>query len=56
MTTPPRVDNVNIKVTYKGDNVLEMDVGIATNVSYDVRKRMNEAVANLIRLMMEASQ
>lgn len=56
MTTPPRVDSVSIKVTYKGGNVLDMDVGIAVNVCDDTRKRINEAVDNLIRLLMEATE
>lgn len=56
MTTPPRVDSVSIKVTYKGGNVLDMDVGIAVNVCDDTRKRINAATAELIRLLMEASQ
>ena len=57
MTTPPRVDSVSIKVTYKGGNALEMDVGIPIMApGSDTRLRIDKAVADLIRLLMEATE
>lgn len=56
MTAAPMVDSVSIKVAYKGGNALDMDVGIAVNVCDDTRKRINAATAELIRLLMEATE
>ena len=56
MTTPPRVDSVRIKVTYKGGTALEMDVGIPVNAGPTCRALINQTTADLIRLLMEASE
>lgn len=56
MTTSPRVDSVRIKVTYKGGNALDMDVGIPVNAGPTYRAQINETVADLLRLLMEASE
>lgn len=49
------MDSVSIKVTYKGDNILEMDVSIANKVSDDLHRRVNAATAELVRLLLEVS-
>lgn len=56
MTAAPMVDSVNIKVTYKGGNALEMDVGIPVNAVPAYRAQINETVNDLLRLLMEASE
>lgn len=57
MTTPPTVANIRLVVTYAGRaTTLDMDVGISPSAGPNTRALINEAVANLIRLLMEATE
>lgn len=57
MTTPPTVTNIRLVVTYAGRaTTLDMDVGISPSAGPNTRALINEAVANLIRLLMEATE
>lgn len=57
MTTPPTVASIRLEVTYAGRaTTLDMDVGIPATAGPNTRALINEAVANLIRLLMEATE
>ena len=47
--TAPVVDNIRLEVTYAG-RVATLDL----NAEVDTRRRIDEAVAELVRLVMEA--
>ena len=52
----PRVNKVRLQVTYKGDAKIDLDIGLPLNADIDTRRRIDEATAELIRLLMEAGQ
>lgn len=52
----PRVNKVKLQVTYKGDAKIDLDVGIPINAGIETRHSIDEAAAELIRLLMEANQ
>lgn len=57
MTTPPTVENIRLVVTYAGRTAtLDMDVGISASAGPNTRALINQHTADLIRLLMEATE
>lgn len=53
--TAPVVDNIRLEVTYSGRvATLDLNAEITPAAGIDTRQRLNEAVAELVRLVMEA--
>lgn len=52
----PRVNKVKLQVTYKGDAKIDLDVGVPITAGTATRDSIDEAAAELIRLLMEANQ
>lgn len=57
MTTPPTVENIRLEVTYAGRAAtLDLDVGIPATAGPNTRALINQHTADLIRLLMEATE
>ena len=57
MTTPPTVESIRLGVAYKDRaTTLEINVGIPASAGPTYHALINQTVADLIRLLMEATE
>lgn len=57
MTTPPTVASIRLEVTYANcAATLDLNVGIPASAGPNTRSMINTATADLIRLLMEATE